>query len=760
MKVHITGVNGFIGSWFKRSTTNNLVEVSREMLFANHQGALHATDCQDALINFAFDSCYQDNFKIVQACFKYAIANGIRKLIFLGSIVEYDRVNNNSVDENTSASLSRDIYTQEKLSISRFIEELASKYHALEIAIIQPTVVLGGGSWGVFIQRCLAHSQVILPSQNKICNYIHVDYLCETLDRLLQCESFGPQAVNRLIVTQSPKKTWEQVLSEYGVKYDHNDNCDHRFHRNSKINLVFKLWNETLLGCVFNRLVKIIFVVKKGRGGASTDELSQLDKPLFINGAARAEMMLDYRVDTSKLSSLVAGQCAVKAFDSTQKLKPTVIIIGSGIAGNILANRLVESYRVIMLDKGPRSGFAYDSQREESLSSVPTYCYGKGGSSHLWHNGLITFHRSNISDPEMVKLLSKTEPYLNEAANVLGYDETIPLDEAKKQLLASAKLPDLDAIYYPYHRRVVKLDNRVEFYGMVRNLESTLSECGQIKVLRFNSEGSQFELPTDKVVVSSGGLGTNSVINALGLSVPTRESFIDHPMGFVGKIKVKPEYQEDFAKLCIVPAENGYFKSGFTTKIGEHSAIFYVGSTCTMKNELSLYRYKSKLGASSGFSRVKQMFNLKMFNPDVVAVILNHLFGWQLSKSTYTLMAVFEQRESTNVINDKKAILNISENEFGLFNKHLAQVVDKLLPYTDCVNVESNLTAPWLWSAAHFSGSLREILPLLRDDLSLPSHSNVHICSPSIFTEHSYTNTGVEIAALAYYLSKVLNTEI
>jgi hypothetical protein len=294
----------------------------------------------------------------------------------------------------------------------------------------------------------------------------------------------------------------------------------------------------------------------------------------------------------------------------------------------------------------------------------------------------------------------------------------------------------------------------------VRNLESIQSDNGSVERIKFDSEGTKFELEADRVVIAAGGLGTNEVIDSLKLPVQTSTSFIDHPMGFIGKIKVKPEYRDAFARLCTAPLKHGYFKSGFTTKVGEHSAIFYVGSAFSMKNDLSLYRYKSKLGASSGLNRIKQMFSLKMFDPDVVAVILNHLFGWQLSKSTYTLMAVFEQRESTNVVTDKKASLLISENELDVFRQHLAQVAEKLGPYTESVNVERKLTAPWLWSAAHFSGSLRESLSTLDGALSLPNIRNVHICSPSVFSEHSYTNTGVEIAALSLYLADEIKNEL
>ena len=94
-------------------------------------------------------------------------------------------------------------------------------------------------------------------------------------------------------------------------------------------------------------------------------------------------------------------------------------------------------------------------------------------------------------------------------------------------------------------------------------------------------------------------------------------------MGHIGKIKVKNEFKEMFTKLCAQPLENGYFRSGVTTRIGDHKAIFYVWPAVTMNNKLSIYKYYSLLGASNGFNRIKNMFDIRLFSPDVIAVILN-----------------------------------------------------------------------------------------------------------------------------------------
>ena len=46
-----------------------------------------------------------------------------------------------------------------------------------------------------------------------------------------------------------------------------------------------------------------------------------------------------------------------------------------------------------------------------------------------------------------------------------------------------------------------------------------------------------------------------------------------------------------------------------------------------MENKLSIYKYKSRLGASKGAERLKNAFSPKVFHPDILAEIYAHFSG-------------------------------------------------------------------------------------------------------------------------------------
>ena len=69
-----------------------------------------------------------------------------------------------------------------------------------------------------------------------------------------------------------------------------------------------------------------------------------------------------------------------------------ILIIGAGLTGVTLANKLVKNHDVAVIEKGPEKGTKLPSDfgQSTSLAKVPTFVFGQGGTTNLWHNGLIT----------------------------------------------------------------------------------------------------------------------------------------------------------------------------------------------------------------------------------------------------------------------------------------------------------------------------------------------------------------------------------
>ena len=70
---------------------------------------------------------------------------------------------------------------------------------------------------------------------------------------------------------------------------------------------------------------------------------------------------------------------------------PRIGIIGTGLAGSVLAAELSRWASVTVLERGPAVP-AYPDRvvsSERPFGLYPSFCYGLGGTTNLWHGGMI-----------------------------------------------------------------------------------------------------------------------------------------------------------------------------------------------------------------------------------------------------------------------------------------------------------------------------------------------------------------------------------
>jgi hypothetical protein len=243
----------------------------------------------------------------------------------------------------------------------------------------------------------------------------------------------------------------------------------------------------------------------------------------------------------------------------------------------------------------------------------------------------------------------------------------------------------------------------------------------------------------------------------------------DHPMGFVGKVKVKKSYAEIFRKLSMLDRGDYIARTAIRLKseCGNYTCCAFFRPAVTMENRLSIYKYKSLLGASKGAERLKSAFSPKLLHPDILAEIYTHLFGANIPTRTYNILMIFEQkRGSSRVDYEGDRIIvdwRITEEELAAYNSVLNKLKDMLAPISDEMVIQSPITDEWLWSAAHHSGTIALGPPpdgLVDSNLKLHALDNVFICDGSIIQEHSYANTGLTIGQLALRLAEHVRTKI
>lgn len=451
-----------------------------------------------------------------------------------------------------------------------------------------------------------------------------------------------------------------------------------------------------------------------------------------------------------------------------------ILIIGSGLAGTLVANNLSQDNFVTLLEIGENNSISYPKVafRNKEFGEVKTFCYAGGGTSNLWHNGLMPLRADDLTDVHFKQIVLDSAKYIDQAAQDLFFPTSSYFNEYKKLLHEKESLggkcgvfsDGLDCLIHPQKFTRLKLNPNVKAYYSVRNL-NFFSNNGSITKVVFSDNSSTFSIEPDFIVISAGAFGSpgvvSNVLNALGLSNKyVGKGLIDHPMGFVGKVKIKNDFKNIFNQFSF-SKHNGYdCLTATRIKCGSYTAAVFFRPAITMQNQLDIYKYKSRLGANSGSNRIRAAFSKKIFHPDVLAEIYMHLFKGNINKNIYNILLFFEQkRGECNFINTKHGILmnwDLSQNEIDIYNKTLEILYDRLKTVAEDIVLEMPLSKDWLWSGAHHSGTIpmgKERRGVIDSDLKIFSCNNAYVCDGSVIQEHSYTNTGLTIGALALRLS-------
>lgn len=456
------------------------------------------------------------------------------------------------------------------------------------------------------------------------------------------------------------------------------------------------------------------------------------------------------------------------------------LIIGSGLAGCTLARTLQESHEVMILDAGPARGITYPRLEfpKKQLGGVKTCALGRGGTTNLWHNGLIPLRAKDIQSTTFRSVVEDSKPYMDAAARILHYkgedfssDQerlTRGADEISQHFGETAD--GVDCLVYP--KRYAPLAppaNAASVYG-VKTISFAVRDAAITKV-DWEGENGPGAWTPNIVVVAAGSLGTPSIVSdiltAQGRQYHTAGSgLIDHPMGFVGKFRFSKGIANHVKRFALADEKDFQFRSMIRLRSddGEHLGCAFFRPCISKSNDLSIYKYKSRLGASSGKQRLYNSFSPKLFHPDILSEISQHLTGFQVPTRTYSVLFMGEQRRRKNKVykrEDGTTVVDwdISNDEMNAYSSMVERLSSMLADVADFSEVNHTLTEDWLWSAAHHSGTISmgiEESDLVDTDLKVHGLDNVFVCDASVIQEHSYANTGLIIAQLALRLSHQL----
>ncbi len=460
-----------------------------------------------------------------------------------------------------------------------------------------------------------------------------------------------------------------------------------------------------------------------------------------------------------------------------------IIVIGGGLAGALLCNELVNYFDVTLLEKGLKNDFQYPQIEchRKDLAEVPTFCYGKGGTTNLWHNGLMPINTSDITDANFLDVLTDAQSYIDQAASALFFTNQSFQSEYETLLSQLNALSELsvfphgvDCLIYPKKFSRLNIDSRVNDIYDVQDIEFVFNG-ENIKAVNFSTgqQGKQ-SIDTDVVIVCAGAMGTprilQKIMNAANLSTEhLGTGFIDHPCGFVGKVKFKQGLSETFKKFSWYDRGAYYSRNAIRLKsaCGQYTACAYFRPALTMSNRLPIYKYKSALGAGSGLERLKKVFSWKLFHPDILAEIYSHVFSLPIPGRVFNILFVGEQKRDSNRIyyngDGLKVDWSVSAEEIEIYRHMLRRLQEMLQNLTEETNIQTNINEDWLWSMAHHSGtvSMGDADEAFIDrDLRFKCCPNVFVCDGSVIQEQSYANTGLTIAQLALRLADKIREEV
>jgi hypothetical protein len=458
-------------------------------------------------------------------------------------------------------------------------------------------------------------------------------------------------------------------------------------------------------------------------------------------------------------------------------MKKNVVVIGSGLAGSLICNELVKDFNITLLELGLENNFKYPQIDfiSKEFGAVKTICIGGGGTTNLWHNGLIPIQAKDITSKVFREILTDAKLYTDKTAANLFFKPKSYIGEYEsvlKEIEGIAKIigtftDGVDCIIYPKKYRKLTVDSQVKAFYEVLNIEFVYGSS-RVQCIRYEVGSERYTVEPDMVVICAGAIGTPFLVKKL-LSVAGYcflhygIGLADHPMGFVGKVKVKKSASKYFKKLSMIDKEDYVARTAVRVKseCGNFACCAFLRPAMTMKNSLSIYKYKSLLGASKGFEMVKNAFSLKIFHPDILAEIYSHLFKANINSRIYNILVIFEQKRGTNRVSYDDAAIKvdwrISEEEINVYNGILKKLKKMMLNISEELIIQIPITEEWLWSAAHHSGTIPlGSLPegLIDKDLKLNRLDNVFVCDGSVIQEHSYANTGLTIGQLAMRLAE------
>lgn len=461
-------------------------------------------------------------------------------------------------------------------------------------------------------------------------------------------------------------------------------------------------------------------------------------------------------------------------------MRPRAVIVGAGLGGCMLAHALLDSHDITIIERGadsPDADFPVIDVGRPAVTD-PHFGSGLGGSTQLWHNGLIEIEDDIFSSlwPIPKQALDR---YYEQAFFLLS---RVPIEKVREAITALRRryrdlgLPDgmLPGLFYPRWPMNVwescGLEGRVNLVrGEVTGFR--VSDTGAIASVTVVAGGQSQETGGDLFVLAAGGLGSPILLQKLSsnLALPALQHagchYEDHPMGFVGEVEVTvPLYR---LWNFHVSGTGGNLRLPLVVTQGGMHVSFQ------LRPAAPYYRDSRRQRVGSVLNELRQnpwnLFNyFKLFSHwDDILDILSFKFGIRLPTKHYTLLMTAQMPTS-----DERSIWSEPDPASGrevrirrwqlteAYQDDLKAAISEVLRRLGPVVKSSRVFPDWLatiQTGAHHSGTARMSYAadtgVCDSDCRVHGVPNLFVCDGSVIPASGIANTGLTIGALALRLA-------
>jgi hypothetical protein len=465
--------------------------------------------------------------------------------------------------------------------------------------------------------------------------------------------------------------------------------------------------------------------------------------------------------------------------------RPRIVIVGAGLGGCFVAHGLAETHDVTIVELGPADIQAKVNDLGAPANMAPHIGAGLGGTTALWHNGLIEVDEQVFKEvwpfakEELAPYYKEVYPHLAGVAREV-VERGIATLRQKYVALGLPKLL-LPGLFYPRTRRnawsALKLEGRVRVVtGEAVALEPDGND--RIRGVRVKTAAGETTIEGDAFVLAGGGLGTPVLLQQLATKLPIPSlqhagcHYEDHPMTFVGELKLRaPLYR--FWNFD-APDTGGNIRMPLVVMQDGLQVSFQI------RPAANFYRNRRRERVHSVVTEIRNnRFNLLGYfrlltHLDDVLDILSFEFGIRLPTSRYSVLLFAQQPPSEGravwgAVDPATGETVIQRNwqftpeYIAALERALAEVLGQMGHMITGINMFPNWQAT-LQTGAHHSGTARMAASpadgVCDANAAVYGLRNLYVADGSIIPGCGIANTGLTIAALAARLAKHLRVTV